>query len=108
MPEKEAWETMLEESQKKEKAMEVKDEIARKVGTLVGRYIRQQIADGYAYYEIIRENKKSVRIQHLNIGDAWVIPYWGSEATIDKKFAEDCLARRDRWSELCSQKNKEE
>jgi hypothetical protein len=68
-------------------ALSKQDEEAAKQGKLVGRVIQEQIADGYAYYVIIRENKKTVRIRRATgLGDDWTIPYWGDEATIEKNY----------------------
>lgn len=93
-----AWINMIEENQK---LMKEKDKEAKEKGVLQGRYINEQYADGYAYYEIIRENKKTVRIRVIkNIGDDWVIPYWGEEATIDKEHALRNIGWRDHMAEL--------
>jgi len=82
-----------------------KDEEAKAKGQLVGRYIREPYADGYAIYQIIRENKKSVRIRVVTgIGDDWHIPYWGVEVSIDKEYAIRNIAGRDFWSDLKKRK----
>jgi hypothetical protein len=65
-------------------------------GTLVGRYITHPIADGQAVYQIIRENKRTVRIQVCRgLGDDWTLPAWGEEATISRSTAEEFLRRKD-------------
>ena len=39
-------------------------------GSLVGRYFTSSVADGYAYYQVIKENKKTVRIIRIvGLGD---------------------------------------
>lgn len=77
-------------------AMQLQDQKAKEAGTLVGRYIEEGIADGAAYYVIIRENKKSVRVRRVTgVGDDWTVPYWGDEATIDKVFALQNIGWRD-------------
>ena len=69
------------------KAMYAKDREAKEKGILVGRIIRERFADGYACYEIVKENKTTVRIRVVTgIGDDWRIPYWGSETSIPKSY----------------------
>jgi hypothetical protein len=60
--------------------------LAKKAGTLVNRTFREPYADGYAYYKIIKENQNTVKIQSIDIGDGWTIPYWGKSATIKKNY----------------------
>ena len=52
--------------------IEQRDKQAKEKGELVGRYIKEQIADGYAIYEIVEELKTKVRIKVCTgIGDAF-------------------------------------
>lgn len=65
-------------------------------GQLVGRLISVPQADGRAWYQIIRENKNSVRIRVcIGIGDDWISPIWGGEATLQKKDMHLHLKRRE-------------
>jgi len=78
------------------KALQEEDKRAKEEGKLVGRYLEEHYADGYAYYRIVRENKKSVRIEVVTgIGDDWVLPYWGEKSSISKGYAQESLFRRD-------------
>lgn len=80
------------------KAMQERDKEAKEKGTLIGRYISEPFADGSAYYEIIKVNKKTVKIRVIKeIGDDWVIPYWGEEASIDIEYAKNSVEGRDAW-----------
>lgn len=73
-----------------------KDLALKKANKLVGRYIKEQFADGYAFYEITKETKTKVGIKVIvNIGDDWVIPYWGQETMIDKNYALNNISVRD-------------
>ncbi|WP_121616692.1 hypothetical protein [Virgibacillus halodenitrificans] len=82
------------------------DKQSKEQGKLVGRFIREPFADNYAFYRIIRENNKSVRIKLVtDIGDDYCIPYWGEETTIDKDYALKNIGQRDFWNELV-EKNK--
>jgi len=91
------------------KQIEVCDNLAAKAGSLVGRYITEPVADGSAVYQIIRENKKTVRIKLCTgIGDDWAVPYWGIETTIDKQYAVDKIRNRERLEEFFRKRAKEE
>lgn len=78
--------------------MVASDHAAREAGRLVGRYLNFQMADGYAYYRIVRENKKSVRLQVVtDIGDDYVHPFLGEAVTLAKDKALERLEARDNW-----------
>lgn len=82
------------------------DEDAAAKGELVGRYISEPFADGNAVYQIIKENKKTVRIRVCTgIGDDWTIPYWGRETSIDKEYALTQIRRREGLRALFSKKS---
>ncbi|MCH8744336.1 MAG: hypothetical protein IIB31_01660, partial [Chloroflexi bacterium] len=77
------------------------DEKAKIEGKLVGRIIEEPFADSHATYEIIKENKKTVKIKVcVGLGDDWVIPYWGNEATIKKDFVLSKFNYADRITEM--------
>ena len=77
------------------------DENAKRKGSLLWRYIEEPHADGYAYYQIVKVNKKSVRIVNVTLGgDDWMIPYWGEETTIDIEYAKQSIKWRDGISKL--------
>lgn len=97
----------LDRMNENEKQLNDRDEAAKAKGDLKGRYIREGYADGYAIYEIIRVNKKSVRIRVVTgIGDDWRIPYWGDETTIPLEYALQNIKQRDFWSDLAAAKAK--
>ena len=80
-----------------------RDTQAQQRGELVGRFIDEPIADGYAYYEIVRENKNTVRIKHITgVGDDYMVHYWGSIATIDKDYALQSIKRREALANIFS------
>ena len=79
------------------------DATSKKKNQLVGRYVTQPFADGRSYYRIVKENKKTVRMEVVSdIGDDWVIPYWGQNPTIDKQFAIDCIQSREALEKIFS------
>lgn len=86
--------------------LEKQNKEAKEAGVLKGRYIKEPYADGFAVYEIIRENKKTVRIKACTgIGDDWVIPMWGEEATVSKEYVLNSI-KRDEFFEEFRNKNK--
>ena len=96
---------MVKQWEENYKKMEEVDFEARREGQLIGRYLREQIADGYAYYQITKENKNTVVIEHVTgIGDDYSVPYWGSKASIKKAFAIQNVECRDKFNALFSKK----
>ena len=92
---------ILAEHDKNFAAMEARDKAAKEAGTMVGRYINYPVADGYAYYEIVKVNLRTVVVVCLTgLGDDWVLDLWGAKARIGRLYAETHLARRDAWAEL--------
>lgn len=97
----------LEKSKKDEQKMREKDQKAKAQGKLVGRYVREHVADGYAFYEIIRENKQTVRIRVVTgVGDGWRVSFWGDEATIAKDYALKNIGFRDRLANAINKSKK--
>ena len=85
--------------------LEAVDKAARDRGELVGRFIREGVADGYALYMITKENKKTVRITHISgLGDDYMIQYWGWECMIEKDFAVRKLRAEDFWNDQRSER----
>jgi len=81
--------------------MVAKDEKAKREGKLVGRFVREAYADGYAYYEIVSENKNTLRIKSIKgLGDDWTIPYWGDEANVEKDYVVSKIELEDRLAKL--------
>ncbi len=82
-------------------ALQAGDAKALAEGRLTGRYLQEPYADGHAYYRITRTYRRSVTIERCTgLGDDWTIPYWGEKATIDRAYAEERLAQRDRITAL--------
>lgn len=82
------------------------DSEAKSQGTLLHRYIAEPHADGNAIYQIIRVNKKTVRIRVCTgLGDDWTIPYWGKETSIPLDYAKESINRRDALAEIFKQRS---
>ena len=77
------------------------DNEAREAGELIGRFIQEPYADGYAYYQIVEEDKQKNNVLIMSckqLGDDWVIPYWGDKTWIDKDYAEGSIKFRDQMA----------
>lgn len=95
---------IIQKFERDEKTMYEKDKKARSKNSLIGRYVREPYADGYAFYEIVKENTKTVKIKHLDIWDAWVIPYWGKSATINKNYVIEQFRHREALEKIFTKK----
>ena len=93
------------------KVMEAEDRLlsrleaeAKARGSLVGRYLREPYADSYAFYLVVAESddKRKVKIQSIPIGDAWVIPYWGESALLDREYAERNFGIAEAMQAMCA------
>jgi len=88
------------------RTLQAKDAEARAAGRIVGRYISEPFADGYAYYVVVQEKRATVIVKVVTgIGDDWTIPYWGTRASIQKSYALDNIKRRDTLDELFRKSN---
>lgn len=77
------------------------DTAAKEAGTLVGRFIRESIADGYAYYRVVAANSRSVLVEHVDYCDGYRVPMIESAGgRIPIKYARENIAMRDRWATM--------
>jgi len=87
-----------------EKAERLRDEddaLGKERKELVGRYIQEPAADGYAIYTIVEVAGDIVYLEHSDIGDAWTIPMIESMGRqIPVKYAMENIERRDRMAAL--------
>jgi hypothetical protein len=68
------------------------NDAAKKNKTLVGRTIAEGHGDGYGIYVVVKENKKTLKLEVCRgIGDDWTP--WGDECSINKQQALDCYLR---------------
>jgi hypothetical protein len=81
-------------------ALDKADAEAKAKGLLVGRYIRHSHADSYAVYKITKQNKATVTIEHVDIGDGWKLPAWGTKTNIKIADARMFIAQRDGLANL--------
>ena len=82
------------------KLMEL-DRQAEKAGSLVGRVISHPAADGAAYYQVIKEGKRSCTIRVcVGIGDDWSIPAWGEQCSIPKSKVYEFIGREESMNKI--------
>jgi hypothetical protein len=88
------------------KALMKCDTEAQERGTLVGRVLRHQIADGYAWYQVVEERPKTCIIEVCRgLGDDWVLPAWGERASIKKSIVKSFLEWEEKMKKLFSKKD---
>jgi hypothetical protein len=81
--------------------LDAQDKAGKDAGTLLGRFVQEPRGDGYAIYQVVKLNKKTARLAHVcGIGDDWHVPMWGLEASVDIKYVEQNIRRRDGLSKL--------
>lgn len=83
------------------------DNAAKKTGTLVGRYLKEAFADGYAYYRIVKVTSRTAHLVHVPLGDAWRIPFIESlGCKVPLAYVKDNVGKRDWWQEVCNKNKK--
>ena len=86
--------------------MVARDAEAKAEGTIVGRYLKERAADGYAFYEVIAVNgDDSLQIECLDIYDCWSVPMYESMADcFPRNYAEGNIAARESTEALFNKK----
>jgi hypothetical protein len=64
-------------------------------GVMPGRLLRFGVADGYAYYIVLRVNKKTCKLVHLPYGDGYRFQGVGDDGEVLRDVVEDNLAWAD-------------
>jgi hypothetical protein len=102
------WEKIKEVLDKNRKILDTIDEIQRKKGELMWRYMSFPVADGSAIYQIIKVNKKfnTVQIEWCDgFPDRYSYELLGNGiATLDLDTAKQKVAGRDKIAELFRRK----
>ena len=89
------WEGAMKANEKRIDDIEKK---AIESGEMLYRFITEPVADGKAVYQIVKVNKTTVKIKLCQIDPLYcdyVVPYWGTEATIKKDYAEQSIRAQD-------------
>ena len=89
----------MKEHDRRYKEFTDRDAVAKEAGELIGRYIQESVADGYAYYVIVDAGPISVIVEHVDYLDGYSVAMIDSmEGVIPKKYALENIGRRDRWA----------
>lgn len=101
------WINKWDKAQKaNEKELDACDDEAKKVDRMVGRFFQIQVADGYAIYQIVKENKKTVRVKRCEgiCGDEYQDWNLGHGASMSKAKAQELIGFKDKLNEMFSKK----
>lgn len=82
--------------------MITQDESARDSSQLIGRYLKERAADGFAYYIIDGRNADgSLRLEHVAIYDGYTIPmYEGMIDCFPRQYALKNITAREEMETL--------
>jgi hypothetical protein len=86
-----SYKSIFDAHDKKLRDIVAADQEAKAMGQLVGRFYREQIADGYAFYVITKENKtkcKLVVVTGLGWQERSSLEYWapGPNGPVIQKY----------------------
>ena len=76
------------------------EEKAIKDGGLLYRFLYESVADGKAIYQIVKVNKRTVKVRLCSIDgyyNDYVVPQWGEEATVSIAYATSGVNWQDMW-----------
>lgn len=74
--------------------------IARAHNTLLGRTVRFQMADSYAFYVVTKVNKTSVRLTWIRFCDAWQDDRIGYESNVNIQYVAQKVSGEDAMEEM--------
>lgn len=82
------------------------DAEAKAAGRLIGRYLRFSVADGAAFYQIVGETAKKVKLRYCPdvAGDNYRMATLDDEDELSRTKAQFMIAGRDHLAELFSRK----
>lgn len=98
--------SVIDQMQADYDAMVANDQAAKNDGELVGRFVQEQIADGYAYYVVVAEtDMQMVKLEHMHIYDGWSVPMIESmDGIVPLKYVKENIAYRDNMDEIFSRR----
>lgn len=101
-----SFEKLIAESERLLKSLQEADRIAKGKGELLGRYIVEGIADGRAYYQIVRVTARTVKLKHVPYLDGYKIPMVEALGhSVPLKYARQNIEIRDRLDSLFAKKD---
>lgn len=70
-------------------------ELARKNNTLLGRIVKFQMADSYAYYVISKVNTKTVEVSWVDYCDGWIDNRLGKKGSLSINYVQPQIKFED-------------
>lgn len=67
---------------------------------LLGKIYSEPCADGSACYMVTQINAKSVRLQHVPVGDAWSVPHLGQDGWAPIELVNSKIESRKAWGQF--------
>jgi CRISPR/Cas system-associated exonuclease Cas4 (RecB family) len=78
---------------------EIKD-MSKSNNTLLGRVLKFQVADSYAYYIITKVNKKSVKVEWIDYYAGWADHRIGYRGLLDLSYTKQTIESEDKLSKI--------
>lgn len=95
------WETVDRIMKENWEGLVAADKAAKAAGSLVGRYLTHPYADGQAVYQITKATTRTATIRVVTgLGDDWVLPAWGTQATLTRGQVERFIQQREGLAKL--------
>lgn len=105
---KKYFENLKAKMQQQEKMWDELKVLAKANNTLLGRIIKFQHADSYAFYIVTKVNRKAVRLDWIDYCDGWVDSNCGVACFIDIEFVREEIRRRDALDEMFSENKRKQ
>lgn len=96
------WETARRGAEYNYDALKIIDREQRDKGELLWRYFRRNVADGYAYYQVVRVTKKSAIVEVCRgiCLDEWTDNMLGEVCELPIKIVKDLIQQKDSLEKL--------
>lgn len=94
------WSGLEKKMKQQDKLMDELKELARTNSTPLGRIIKFQMADSYAYYIISHLAKQKVVVNWIDYCDGWIDDRLGKVGTLDYSYVQNEIKREDYLDDL--------
>ena len=94
--------------QQQEKMWDELKVLAKANNTILGRIIKFQHADSYAFYIVTKVNRKAVRLDWIDYCDGWVDSRCGIACFMDIEYVREEIRRRDALDEMFSENKRKQ
>jgi len=95
------WEADVEKWKQREERMREEDAVAKDKGELVGRYISEHVADGYAYYVVAKVDGNTVTLDHVDTFDGYaILAVEAMNRRVPLTMVKAYISVREKWENL--------